>query len=279
MIHFNLISILPDMFKALTDHGLIGQAVQSGKIGVELISPRQYTLDLHKTVDDRPYGGGDGMVMLAEPLSKALADLESRGRKGRVVLMSPQGKKWSDSLAREWAARVAMSLAECDAKNEPGTFGGGTFYTLISARYGGVDQRFINAHVDEEISVGDFVLTGGELAAMAIVDSVARFIPGVLGNSQSAHEESFSDGLLEAPLFTRPPEIDGSKVPEILKSGNHSKISDWRKALSLVVTLKKRPDLLSPEQAESARLAAARLSDNELAACGISRTELEIPPL
>ncbi len=264
MIHFNLVSILPEMFKALTEQGLVGQAIQSGKIGVEVISPRAFTSDAHKTVDDRPYGGGDGMVMLAEPLVKLLADLDSRGRKGRVVLMSPQGKKWSDSLAREYT--------KLDAEND-------CYITLISARYGGVDQRFINAHVDEEISVGDFILTGGELAAMIVVDSVSRFVPGVLGNSQSAQEESFSDGLLEAPLFTRPPEINGLEVPEILKSGNHSKISEWRKALSLVVTLKKRPDLLSPEQAISARLAAARLSDNELAACGISRSELENPPL
>lgn len=252
------------MFKALTEHGLVGQAVQSGKIGVEVISPRQFTSDAHRTVDDRPYGGGDGMVMLADPLAKVLADLESRGRKGRVVLMSPQGKKWSDSLAREWASAAIEN--DC-------------YITLISARYGGVDQRFINVHVDEEISVGDFVLTGGELAAMVVVDSIARFVPGVLGNSQSAHEESFSDGLLEAPLFTRPPEIGDQKVPDILKSGNHSKISEWRKALSLVVTLKKRPDLLSPEQIESARLAAVRLSDSELAACGISRSDLETPPL
>lgn len=271
MIKFNLISIFPEMFSALTEQGLVGQAVKSGKIAVELISPRTYTTDFHKTVDDRPYGGGDGMVMLSEPLRLALEALEAKGEKGRVILMSPQGRVWSDSHAREWAGQSPPE-SQSDAKKEPGTF-----YTLICARYGGVDQRFINAYVDEEISVGDFVLTGGELAAMILVDSMTRFVPGVLGNSQSAEEDSFSNGLLESPLFTRPPEVAGQAVPEILKSGNHKKILEWRKALSLLVTAKKRPDLLSREQVSTLPQIAARFSDDELAACGIARSDLEIP--
>jgi tRNA (guanine37-N1)-methyltransferase len=256
-MNFNLISLFPDMFKTLSEQGLVGQAIKSGKVSLNLINPRQFTSDVHKTVDDRPYGGGDGMVMLGEPLRSALDDLKAKKQLGRVILMSPQGRQWTDKEARAWAALPERNI------------------TLISARYGGVDQRFINSYVDDEISIGDFVLTGGELAAMVIVDSVARFIPGVLGNAASAEAESFSDGLLEAPLFTRPTEFEGQCVPEVLRSGHHVKIEAWRMALSLIVTLKKRPDLLSQGQKTAARALIDNLEEGELAACGISRSDLE----
>ncbi len=234
--------------------GVVGQAVTRGEVIVNTINPRDFATDGHKTVDDRPFGGGDGMVMLVDPLVASLESIRAKGQSvGHRVYLSAQGRLWRDDLARDWASRHQV-------------------ITLICGRYGGVDQRFLNAHVDEEISVGDYILSGGELAALVVVDSLARMQPGVLGNVQSKDQESFSDGLLEAPLFTRPQELSGARVPASLLSGNHAKISEFRRAISLTVTLEKRPDLLTKaheiELGKAMRLLGS-LPVEELKACGL----------
>jgi tRNA (guanine37-N1)-methyltransferase len=253
-LKFNIISLFPEMFGAI-QQGVVGQAVKNQKITLNLINPRSFTSDIHKTVDDRPYGGGDGMVMMGEPLEKAL---ESIGQdRGHVVYLSPHGKVWNDKLAREWALEF---------KQKP--------LTLICGRYGGIDQRFINTHVNSEISVGDFVLSGGEIAAMTVIDTLARLVPGVLGNAESSEAESFAEGLLESPQFTRPQELYGQAVPEALRGGNHKKIREFRQMISLLRTLQLRPDLpLAPAKIAEAVKYATALPDSELEACGLGRKE------
>lgn len=254
---FNVITIFPEMFGAV-QAGIVGQALKSGKVSIGFVNPRDFTTDVHRTVDDRPYGGGDGMIMLAEPLEKALASLGDD--KGYVVYLSPHGKVWNDSLARAWAEEFKPPRS----------------LTLICGRYGGVDQRFINAHVDAEISLGDFVLSGGEIAAMAVIDSVARFVPGVLGNSESPEEESFAKGLLEAPQFTRPPVAYGQLVPEVLRGGHHKKIMEFRRMISILRTRQLRPDLpVNSALVKEAAEYASELPDSELKACGLSRAFVE----
>lgn len=244
------------MFSAV-QLGVVGQAVKSDKIQLKFVNPREFTTDVHRTVDDRPYGGGDGMVMLAEPLEKALQSLGEE--RGYVVYLSPHGKVWSDRLAREWAQEFVTKPL-----------------TLICGRYGGIDQRFINAHVDCEISVGDFVLSGGEIAAMTVIDTLARLVPGVLGNAESSEVESFAEGLLEAPQFTRPHEIYGQIVPEVLRGGNHKKIQEFRHMISLIRTAQLRPDLsVSRAKLAEALNYASGLADSELKACGLNRSVLD----
>lgn len=240
---FEVITLFPEMFEAPLKCGVVGQAVSKNIVQVRCHNPRTYTSDAHKTVDDRPFGGGDGMVMLAAPLEQALAAAKGSesvavsvsvsetetetetAPKTRVVYLSPQGTPLTHSLAQE--------LSSLDK------------VILICGRYGGIDQRFLSKHVDQEISIGDYVLSGGELPALVLIDAVARFLPGVLGNELSPHEESFANGLLEAPQFTRPREYQGVEVPEVLLSGNHAKISRWRYLASLLRTRKQRPDLLA----------------------------------
>lgn len=241
MMRFSVITIFPEMIEAISRQGILAQACEKGLVAVNSITPREFTEDLHKTVDDRPFGGGDGMIMLAEPLEKALRTLgalaltekaqdSEAGRplpKKKVIYVSPQGVTLDD-------AKV-MELAEA---NE---------LILICGRYGGIDQRIIHQYVDEEISIGDYVLSGGELAAGVIIDAVTRKVPGVLGHQASADQDSFSMGLmglLEAPSFTRPRDYQGDTVPEVLLSGNHAKIEAWKRAVSILVTLLKRPDLI-----------------------------------
>ena len=253
LLRFNFVSIFPQLLQQALNHGVVGQAVKNKLVSFQCVNPRQFTTDFHKTVDDRPYGGGDGMVMLAQPLGKAI---ESFGAQvGRRILLSAQGETWSDKKAREWAR-----------SREP--------LTLICGRYSGVDQRFINNYVDEEISIGDYVLSGGEFAALVIVDTVTRFVPGVLGNRVSVDEESYANGLLEAPLFTRPNDSFNQRVPEVLLNGDHKRISDFREALSIFVTWKKRPDLaleLDEKSFQRAEHVAMRMSDSELESCGLTR--------
>lgn len=220
---FNILTIFPNMITQSLQEGLVGQAFKSGKAQVNLVNPRDFTLDLHKTVDDRPYGGGDGMVFLAEPFSQALASLGEG--KGKVVFLSPQGRPWSDQLAREWAEDQGP-------------------VTLVCGRYGGIDQRFIESFVDEEISIGDYILSGGELGSLVIMDSVVRLMPEVLGNPLSAQLETFAEGLLECPLLTRPRVFMDLPVPEILLSGHHVRMEAFRLDVSLVRTRMLRPDLL-----------------------------------
>lgn len=256
-MQFNVITIFPEMIRAALKEGVVGQAVQHGLVKLDVVSPRQFTADFHKTVDDRPFGGGDGMVMLYSPMKAALDSFAEN--KGKVVLLSAQGEKWSDSKARLWSKS-------------------GQPVTLICGRYGGVDQRFINECVDEEISVGDYILSGGELAALILIDSTARLLPEVLGNMQSADKDSFADGLLEAPLFTRPQAVAGQKVPTVFLSGDHKKIDQARRALSILITLKKRPELVSEVhrlELRKHKYLLNEFSEDDWAACGLGANQVK----
>ena len=233
------VSIFPEMFRAITDYGVTGRAVSEGHLVLDCINPRTYTHDRHQTVDDRPYGGGPGMVMKAEPLEAALDEAAARVGKGaKVVYLSPQGRVLDQATVESLAA-------------EPGL-------VLLSGRYEGIDERVLESRVDEEISIGDYVLSGGELAAMVLMDAVIRQIPGVLGHSQSAAEDSFADGLLDCPHYTRPETHRGNRVPEVLLGGDHERIRRWRLKQALQRTLIRRPQLLREREltAEEQRLLA-----------------------
>ncbi|MEZ8083661.1 tRNA (guanosine(37)-N1)-methyltransferase TrmD [Enterovibrio norvegicus] len=220
-----VISLFPEMFRAVTEFGVTGQAVKKGLLKVETWNPRDFTHDKHRTVDDRPYGGGPGMLMMVQPLRDAIeAAKNTAGGKAKVVYLSPQGRKLDQAGVEELAQNEKL--------------------ILICGRYEGVDERIIQTEVDEEWSIGDFVLSGGELPAMTLVDSVARFVPGVLGDFASAEEDSFANGLLDCPHYTRPEVLDGLEVPAVLKSGNHQDIRRWRLQQSLGRTWLRRPELL-----------------------------------
>ena len=223
---FGVVSLFPDMFAPFTQQGVIGRAVKSGTVMVDTFNPRDFTHDRHRTVDDRPYGGGPGMLMMVKPLTDAIqAAKKVGGESSKVIYLSPQGKPLDQAGAQR--------LANIDRT------------ILICGRYEGIDERVIERHVDEEISIGDYVLSGGELPAMVLMDAVARLVPGVLGHKASAVEDSFTDGLLDCPHYTRPEILDGQKVPEVLLSGDHEKIRQWRLMQSLGRTLQRRPDLLN----------------------------------
>ncbi len=222
---YQIISILPELFGDFFKYGVIGQAAEKGAFTWSTINPRQFTTDAHKSVDDRPFGGGDGMVMMGEPLAAAIDAAKANAPAAPVVYLSAQGEPFTAKLAREFATA-------------------GDFIFLCG-RYGGVDQRLLNAKVDREISVGDFVVSGGEVPLMAVLDATVRFLPGVLGHKDSAAQDSFENGVLEAPLFTRPRELWGKGVPEVLLAGDHKKIARWRELVGWAVTLAKRPELLS----------------------------------
>ena len=232
MIRFDAITLFPEMFAAVTESGITRRALESGLWQLNTWNPRDFTTDNYRTIDDRPYGGGPGMVMLAEPLEKALDAVRSAGG-GKVIFLSPQGRKLDHAKVMELAGRDAT--------------------TLLCGRYEGVDERLIRRRVDEELSLGDYVISGGELAAMTLIDAVVRQIPGALGDGQSAAEESFVDGLLDCPQYTRPETYAGEKVPEILLSGHHENIRRWRLQQALGRTWLRRPDLL----------AARKLSEDE----------------
>jgi len=263
-MNWNLISIFPDMLAGALQFGVVGQAAKKNKVGFQFLSPRQFTSDFHKTVDDRPYGGGDGMVMLYEPLKKSMQSLGEAA--GHRVLLSAQGHRWGDHKARIWAGKIQSG----EYKN----------ITLVCGRYGGVDQRFINEFIDEEISIGDYILSGGELGALVLIDSVVRLLPEVLGNIESTENESFADGLLEAPLFTRPQNLE-QPVPQVFLSGDHAKIKQLRRLLAILTTLEKRPDLITEahhaELMQSANL-LAELSPAELKSCGLGRIIGNVSP-
>ena len=214
------------MCAAVAQQGVIGRAVNAGTVSVDTVKPRDCTHDGHRTVDDRPYGGGPGMLMMVKPLTDAIqAAKKVGGENSKVIYLSPQGKPLDQAGAQR--------LANIDRT------------ILICGRYEGIDERVIERHVDEEISIGDYVLSGGELPAMVLMDAVARLVPGVLGHKASAVEDSFTDGLLDCPHYTRPEILDGQKVPEVLLSGDHEKIRQWRLMQSLGRTLQRRPDLLN----------------------------------
>ena len=223
---FGLVSLFPDMFNSMSEEGVFGRAVKAGQLTLAHFNPRDFTHDRHRTVDDRPYGGGPGMLMMVQPLTDAiLAAKQAAGENTRVIYMSPQGSRLDQTKAK--------ALAEVDN------------LIIVCGRYEGIDERVIETHIDEEISIGDYVLSGGELAAMVLMDTVARLKPGVLGHRQSAEQDSFSDGLLDCPHYTRPEVLDGKSVPAVLRSGDHEKIRQWRLKQSLGRTWLRRPELIN----------------------------------
>ena len=237
---FDVVTLFPEMFDAITKYGITSRALQQNIYDVQFWNPRDFTTDNHKTVDDRPYGGGPGMVMLVEPLEQAIGSAKlsqaEKNIESWVIHLSPAGKPLTHEKVMQLSKKQGL--------------------VLLASRYEGVDQRLIDAHVDEEISIGDYVLSGGELPAMTLIDAIVRQLPGALGDSDSAIEDSFVDGLLDCPHYTRPEEYKGVKVPEVLTSGNHAKIKQWRLKMSLKRTRDQRPDLLAarPLTKEEARL-------------------------
>ena len=228
-MQFDVITLFPGMFSALTGPGITRRAFEEKRCSLTLWNPRDFTHDRHRTVDDRPYGGGPGMVMMAQPLDAAIVAAKDRlsrtGIEGApVIYLSPQGRPLDHEKV--------MALSSVSGM------------ILLCGRYEAVDQRLIEKHVDEEISLGDFVLSGGEIPAMALMDAVIRQLPGVLHDELSAVEDSFVSGILDCPHFTRPPQYDGVAVPDVLMTGNHAEIARWRRRQALLMTLHKRPDLL-----------------------------------
>lgn len=221
-----ILSILPGLLRSYLPEGMIGRAIRDGRLSVDCHQIRDFAENRHGTTDDSPYGGGPGLVMMAEPLAKAVQSLGEM-RKSRTIFLTPQGKPFSAAKAKRLAGFRRL--------------------ILVCGRYEGVDQRFRDRYVDEEISIGDYVLTGGELPALVVMDAVARFLPGVLGNDLSANEDSFSRGLLEHPQYTRPRIFEGVPVPDVLLSGNHGRIRAWQKEQSLARTMAVRPELLTEE--------------------------------
>jgi tRNA (guanine37-N1)-methyltransferase len=232
VIRFDVVTLFPEMFAAVTASGITRKALEAGLWRLQTWNPRDFTTDNYRTVDDRPYGGGPGMVMLAEPLEKALEAVRGAGG-GKVIYLSPQGRRLDHARVMELAGRQAV--------------------TLLCGRYEGVDERLVRRRVDEELSLGDFVLSGGELAAMAVIDAVVRQLPGALGDGQSAAQESFAEGLLDCPQYTRPEVYAGEGIPPVLLSGHHEQIRRWRLKQALGRTWLRRPELI----------AARRLSDEE----------------
>lgn len=221
----DIITIFPEVFKPYLNESILKIAQEKGKLKVKLHNLRDYTLDKHRKVDDRPFGGGPGMLMSAEPIFRAVEEISQNYKsKSKIILLSPQGKPLNQKLAQRLSKLKRL--------------------ILICGRYEGVDERVRERLADEEISIGDYVLTGGELPAMVLVDTVVRLIPGVLGHKDSIRDESFSADLLEYPQYSRPADFKGMKVPEILLSGDHKKIEEWRRKKALEVTKRKRPDLL-----------------------------------
>jgi tRNA (guanine37-N1)-methyltransferase len=224
-MHISVVSLFPEMVRQTSSHGVVGRAITQGRINLECTTPRDFTADAHQTVDDRPYGGGPGMVLKVEPTALAIkAAAEKLPAGSPVVFLSPQGRVFDQELAREMAALPGM--------------------LLVAGRYEGFDERLIEACADFEVSLGDYVLSGGEVAAAVVVDAVARLLPGVLGDDASAEQDSFMDGLLDCPHYTRPEVVDDRYVPSVLLNGNHAAIKRWRLKESLGRTWLRRPDLL-----------------------------------
>ena len=234
-MRFDVVTLFPAMFAAITEHGITRRAHQQGLWSLSLWNPRDYTTDAHRTVDDRPYGGGPGMVMMAEPLALAVEAIRKDGGAARVVALAPNGRPIGDAMVRRWADE-AVALA------------------IVCGRYEGIDQRFLDECVDDVVSVGDFVMSGGELAAMSLIDAVVRQLPGSL-KDESTDDESFSTGLLDGPHYTRPEQWRGLAVPPVLLSGHHDEIGAWRRRNALRVTWRDRPDMIERARAEG-RLSA-----------------------
>ncbi len=245
----NILSLFPEMMEPSLKLGLFRIAQEKSLVEIQVFDPRQDSVDKYKSADDRPFGGGDGMILLPEVLEKTLARTMPAKK---VIYLSPKGKIWNRDRAVEFSKLESL--------------------TLICGRYGGLDQRFINEKVDAEISIGDFILSGGELAALVLIESLLRFIPGVLGHQESASLDSFENGRLEYPQFTRPPTWSGQEVPPVLLSGHHQKISEWKKATSILMTKKLRPDLaqnISTEDVMWAKDYLDQMSESERKVCGL----------
>jgi len=225
---FDILTIFPDLLDSPLNEGILRKARREGIIQVEMTNIRDYALDKHSMTDDRPFGGGEGMVMKPEPLALALQDVRHRRPGGKVILLSPQGRLFNQQVAKKLAALQHL--------------------VLICGRYEGVDERFRQSYVDDEISIGDYILTGGELAAMVVIDSVSRLVPGVLGCSASAENDTFSRFLLKHPQYTRPRVFENHEVPEELLSGDHGKINRFRFLASVRRTIERRPELIGRER-------------------------------
>jgi tRNA (guanine37-N1)-methyltransferase len=243
-MRFHIVTIFPEFFAGPLDHGVVARAKQAGRLDICIHDLRNWTYDRHRSVDDRPFGGGEGMLLKPEPLFQAVETiLPDRSERSRIVLLSAQGRKFDQSVAREFSGLDEL--------------------VLICGRYEGVDERVAEHLADDELSIGDFVLSGGELAATVVVDVVARLLPGVLGNEDSSLNESFSEGsggILDCPQYTRPADFRGWKVPDVLLGGNHEEIRQWRRAASTAKTKRRRPDLLvdrTPQVADAAGMAGS----------------------
>jgi len=224
-MRIQVVTLFPDEFRPLVDLGVTGRAIREGRVRLETVNPRDFATDRHRTVDDRPYGGGPGMVMAVEPTRSAIRAARGTAARGtRVSLMSPQGSPIDQPALNELAGRPEL--------------------ILVCGRYEGIDERLIELEIDEEWSLGDYVLSGGELAAAVVIDAVTRLLPGVLGDEQSAEQDSFTGGLLDCPHYTRPENVDGLTVPPVLLSGDHGAIERWRRKQSLGRTWLRRPELL-----------------------------------
>jgi tRNA (guanine37-N1)-methyltransferase len=260
-MHVAVVTLFPAMIEAVTSHGIVGRAVSNGLLRVDGVNPRDCTRDAHKTVDDRPFGGGPGMVMKIEPLRDATVAAREAvekvtGCRPRVIYLSPQGPVLTQQRAQTLAVEGGL--------------------VLIAGRYEGIDERFIEAYVDEELSIGDYVLSGGELAAMVVIDAVTRLLPGALGDEDSAKQDSFSgefSGLLDCPHYTRPENFEGRGVPPVLMSGNHAAIRRWRLMQALGRTWQRRPDLFAKRSAQGLAKQEKQLLDEYIAGHETKRSE------
>jgi tRNA (guanine37-N1)-methyltransferase len=243
-MNYTVLTIFPEMFDAFWAHGIVRRALETDLVTAGAVNIRDYAEGRHKVTDDRPYGGGCGMVMKPEPLAAAIDAARRKSPAAMTVMLTPQGRKFDQAMAGELSRESGL--------------------ILVCGRYEGVDERICADHVDLEISIGDYVLTGGEVAAMAVIDAVTRLIPGVLGNEDSARQDSFAQDLLEHGHYTRPPSFNGKGVPEVLLSGNHSAIDKWRHEYSLVKTLLKRPDLLENRTLDKVELEILKKWRNDI---------------
>jgi tRNA (guanine37-N1)-methyltransferase len=243
-VRIDVITLFPEMVEQVVKYGVVGRAADQSLINLECWNPRNYTLDKHRTVDDRPYGGGPGMLMKVQPLEETIQAVREKNPQAQLVYLSPQGKPVDqDMLAKQINTGSVIFLC---------------------GRYEGIDERLVQQEVDQEWSIGDYIISGGELAAMVCIDAMTRLIPGALGHEQSAQQDSFSDGLLDYPHYTRPEEYKGMKVPEVLMNGNHRHIEDWRERQSLGRTWQRRPDLLELKVLDDRQLALLNDFKDEL---------------
>ena len=261
-MRIKVFTLFPDMLRPMLGQSILGRAIRSGAVQVELIDIRDYTLDKHRRTDDYPFGGGAGMVMSAQPIADAFAANLPDPYSGRRIYLSPRGRTLNQKIVEELAREEELAL--------------------LCGHYEGVDQRVLDALIDEELSIGDYVLTGGELGALVVIDAVARLVPGVLGSEESGEDESFTTGLLEYPQYTRPADFRGQRVPQVLLEGNHAHIEAWRRERSLELTLLRRPDLLNSapltqgDRALLARLRRAREVEARLKGAGLDHERLEL---